>query len=118
MDKCRLVCGMVFFFLNIPPVRPVILIQDGHGSHVSIELIELARKNDVHLLCLPAHCTHILQPLDVGVFKSFKTKACSNYLAANPGCVVTLEKLAFLVADAWPKAFTAVNIMAGLIFIQ
>ena len=55
-----------------PLTRPVLLIEDGHSSHVSIKLIELARKNGVHLLCLPAHTTHILPPLDVGVFKSFK----------------------------------------------
>jgi hypothetical protein len=59
-----------FFLLNIPPTRPVLLIQDGHHSHVSIELIELAQSNNIHLLCLPAHTTHLLQPLDVGVFKS------------------------------------------------
>ena len=105
-----------FFLRNIPPVRPVLLVMDGHGSHVSIELIELARTNDVHLLCLPAHTTHILQPLDVGVFKSFKSnfsKACSKYLAANPGRVITNDKLASLVAEAWPHSFTPLNIMSG-----
>ena len=75
-----------------------------------------APANDVHLLCLPAHCTHILQPLDVGIFKPFKSyfsKACTAYLAHNPGCVITPEKLSSLVAEAWPKAFTPVNILAG-----
>ena len=52
--------------------RPVLLVQDGHSSHVSVDQIELAQANDIYLLCLPAHTTHILQPLDVGVFKSFK----------------------------------------------
>ena len=72
-----------FFLKSIPPVRPVLLVQDGHSSHVCIELIEMARANDVCLLCLPAHTSHILQPLDVGVFKSFKSnfnKACGNYM--------------------------------------
>ena len=104
-----------FFLRNIPPTRPVLLIQDGHGSHVSIDLIELARANNVHLLCLPSHTTHILQPLDGGVFKSFKSnfsKAC-RYLASNPGRVITNDKLASLVAEAWPHSFTAVNIMSG-----
>ena len=54
-----------FFLANIPSVRPILIIEDGHWSHMSMEVIELARANDVHLLCLPAHCTHILQPLDV-----------------------------------------------------
>ena len=105
-----------WFLQNISPARPVLLVQDGHGSHISIELIELACSNNVHLLCLPAHTTHVLQPLDVGVFKSFKSnfsKACSKYLAAYPGRVITTDKLAFLVAEAWPDSFTAVNIMSG-----
>ena len=70
-------------------------------------------RNSVHLLCLPSQMTHILQPLDVGVFKSFKSKACSGYLAANPGRVITNNTLASLAAEAWPHSFTAVNIMSG-----
>ena len=35
------------------------LIVDGHVSHVSTEFIQF---------CLPAHSTHLLQPLDIGVF--------------------------------------------------
>lgn len=46
------------FVDSIPPVRPVLLILDGHSSHVTIEAIELARS---HMLCLPSHTTHILQ---------------------------------------------------------
>ena len=99
------------------PSCPVLLLQGGHASHIPIDLIELARANEVHLLCLPSHTTHILQPLDVGVFKSFKTnfstKARSKYFLKNPGRVVTIDVLASLVAEAWPNAFTAVNIMAG-----
>ena len=46
-----------------------LLIFDGHSSHISIELIELAKANNVHLLCLPAHTSHLLEPLDVCVYK-------------------------------------------------
>ena len=31
-----------FFLTSIPPTRPVLLIMDGHGTHMSIEIIELA----------------------------------------------------------------------------
>ena len=98
-----------FFLANIPPTWPVLLIMDGHGTHMSIELIELARSSGVHLLCLPSHTTHVLQPLDVGIFKSFKSnfsKACSKYLAAHPGRVITSDKLASLVAEAWPLSLS------------
>ena len=86
-----------FFIASIPPARPVLLIEDGHASHISVEVIELARRNNIHLLCLPSHTTHLLQPLDVGVFKSLKSnysKECQRYLAANPGRVITTEIIA------------------------
>ena len=48
------------------------LILDGHLSHISLEVISQARANDIHILCLPPHATHLLQPLDVAVFKPVK----------------------------------------------
>ena len=48
-----------WFIKVFPPARSVLLIEDGHGSHISIEIIELARANEVYLLCLPAHTTAI-----------------------------------------------------------
>ncbi|KAJ8910668.1 hypothetical protein NQ315_011186 [Exocentrus adspersus] len=62
------------FLPNIPLERPVLLIFDGHVSHISSELIQTAIENQVTLLKLPLHTTHILQPLDVAVFKSLKTR--------------------------------------------
>ena len=105
-----------FFLSSIPPIRPVLLIQDGHSSHISIELIEMARANGVCLLCLPAHTSHILQPLDVGVFKSFKSsfnKACGNYMKQNPGRVITTDILASMVREAYTTGFTPLNILSG-----
>ena len=105
-----------FFLKCIPPVRPVLLIQDGHSTHISIQLIEMARENNVCLLCLPAHTSHILQPLDVGVFKSFKSnfnKVCGNYMKQNPGRVITADLLASMVGQAYPTAFTPVNVLSG-----
>ena len=47
----------------IPPTRPILFIVDGHASHISVEVIEYAQKNQIHMLCLPAHTTHLLQRL-------------------------------------------------------
>ena len=105
-----------FFIASIPPARPVLLIEDGHGSHVTLDVIELARANDVHLLCLPSHTSHILQPLDIGVFKSFKAsyaKACRKYMMDNPGRVITSEVIASLVGKTWVESVTPVNILSG-----
>ena len=117
INKEMFLVWLQHFVDSIPPVRPVLLILDGHSSHVTIEAIELPRSNDVHMLCLPSHTTHILQPLDVGVFKPFKaafSKASHQFIMQNPGRVVTNDVLASLVGDAWPHAFTPLNIMAGI----
>ena len=45
--------------------RPLLLIFDGHLSHVSVEVIEKAIEENVVLLKLPPHATDKLQPLDV-----------------------------------------------------
>ena len=49
---------------------PVLLVLDGHTSY---EVCCLARENCVHLLKLPPHLTHLLQPLDLSVFKPMKS---------------------------------------------
>ena len=60
------------FLKNIPPKRPVVLIYDGHSFHVGISLVERALAADVVILKLPPHAIHILQPMDLCVFKSLK----------------------------------------------
>ena len=69
---------------------PVILFVDGHHSHIDLELIYTAREHNVHLMCLPPNLTHIMQPLDVSVFRPLKqaySKILKEYktatLAAN-----------------------------------
>lgn len=49
-------------------------VFDGHFSHLSLDLVELAKTNNVDLLRLPAHLTHHLQPLDWAVFRPIKMK--------------------------------------------
>lgn len=50
-----------------------LLIVDGHGSHTTVEFMYECFINKVELLFLPAHTSHITQPLDVGVFGPLKT---------------------------------------------
>ena len=60
------------FIPALPEERPVLLILDGHMSHVSYEVRMLAIEHNITLLKLPSHLTHVLQPLDVSVFKPMK----------------------------------------------
>ena len=51
--------------------EPLLLLYDGHSSHINVPLIEWAQKHNIILFLLPAHTSHLLQPLDVGVFWAF-----------------------------------------------
>lgn len=54
--------------------NPVLIVLDGHNTHTrNIELLEKARRSHVHIICLPPHSSHKLQPLDVSFMKPFKT---------------------------------------------
>jgi hypothetical protein len=44
------------------------LLFNGHESHVTLEAVQYCEDNKIVLFCLPSHSTHILQPLDIGVF--------------------------------------------------
>jgi hypothetical protein len=48
------------------------LILDGHGSHISLDFLWACKQNKVYLLFLPAHSSHVLQPLDLSVFSVVK----------------------------------------------
>lgn len=49
-----------------------ILICDGHGSHAQVDFMYEAYLHKIHLIFLPPHTSHILQPLDLTVFSILK----------------------------------------------
>ena len=66
--------------------RPKLLILNGHSSHINIDLLELAKTNNIIVMNIVAHTSHF-QPLDVGVFKSFKSnykKLNADWQSSNP----------------------------------
>ena len=52
--------------------QPRLLIVDGHGSHIRADFIAHCMENNIDLLVMPPHYSHLLQPLNVGVFSAFK----------------------------------------------
>jgi hypothetical protein len=49
-----------------------LLILDGHESHHSAGFELHCKEHKIITLCMPAHSSHILQPLDVGCFGPLK----------------------------------------------
>ena len=88
------------FLPNIGQERPQLLILDGHDSHCFVELIELAREEQIVFVELPAHTSHWLQPLDRAVFRSFKEaykQECLDMVDKYPGVQVSEKNFCGLV---------------------
>lgn len=52
----------------------MLLILDGHKSRVSLEAAKYGEAKGIEMVLLPSHTTHLMQPLDVAVFKGFKER--------------------------------------------
>ena len=54
------------------PLEARLLILDGHGSHETTEFMWECYSHNIHLLFLPPHTSHVLQPLDLSIFAPLK----------------------------------------------
>ena len=52
--------------------KKAVLILDGHSSRISSIAAKKLEENNILEITLPPHTSHILQALDVGIFKDFK----------------------------------------------
>ena len=96
--------------------EPILLIFDGHASHVSPSLIEWANNHNTILFVLPAHTSHLLQPLDVamfGPFKSFYYTECAIFMRNHIGQTITKYDMCSMACKAYLKAFIPINIQSG-----
>ncbi|KAB0790217.1 hypothetical protein PPYR_15450 [Photinus pyralis] len=96
---------------------PVLLILDGHATHTkNVQLIEAARQNHVHILCIPPHTSHRLQPLDVSFMfplSTFHTQECETWMRQNPGRAITIRQVGSIFGKSYLKASTPQNAING-----
>ncbi|KAK3748521.1 hypothetical protein RRG08_008682 [Elysia crispata] len=81
--------------------KPLLLLVDGHISHQSVQASKLCDENNIVLYCLPPHSSHILQPLDVGVFKTMKSEWKKAVKRQNETEIVTKRTFAKTFKDAY-----------------
>jgi hypothetical protein len=88
------------------------LVLDGHESHVNAEFDEYCRANDIVPLCLPAHSSHLTQPLDVGVFGPLKKAygAQISFLARANITHITKDDFFPAFQAAFEAVFTEQNV--------
>ncbi|XP_065678246.1 uncharacterized protein LOC136093208 [Hydra vulgaris] len=102
---------------NCSTTNKSLLILDGHKSHTeNLDLLNYASINGLHILSLPPHTSHKLQPLDRTLFKSLKSAynlVCTTWMRKHPGRRITVDKLSGLFCQAYVKAATVENAISG-----
>ncbi|CAF3366433.1 unnamed protein product [Rotaria sp. Silwood2] len=93
------------FLMEIPSVlRPVLLVLDGHNCHFTVKVIEAARQNDIIIVCLPPHCTHV---------KTSWKKIVSSYFERTHRKTIRKIDHPVLLNKLYNRAFTPRQVVAG-----
>lgn len=92
-----------------------LLILDGHGSHHTAQFEDFCKQHAIVTLCMPAHSSHILQPLDVACFGPLK-RAYSTQVEGQARLGInhiTKDDFLPLYHVAHVQAITTKNVKAG-----
>ncbi|XP_060564988.1 uncharacterized protein LOC132724184 [Ruditapes philippinarum] len=105
-------------FLKFVPGRndkKILVILDGHKSHVSVGLSEWAHKLGIVIFILPPHCSHILQPMDVGCFGPFQKiyDIKCHKLIREVSSVITRYNICQVSCSSYLAALTPNNVQAA-----
>jgi len=92
-----------------------ILVCDGHESHVTSGFLSHCIQHCILLLLLPPHTSHLLQPLDVGIFGPLKTAMSRCLDPIYRAGIPRIEKVEWMESyiEARVRAFTKSNIEGG-----
>jgi hypothetical protein len=91
------------------------LVLDGHESHQSVDFEAYCKDNNIIPLCLPAHSSHLTQPLDVGFFSALKWaygQEINSFVRAH---INHITKVEFFLAfhAAYQRSMTKKNLAGG-----
>ena len=76
--------------------EPKVLLLDSHVSHTSDDFIITAKEHNIIIYTFPSHLTHVLQPLDVGIFQPYKHWHREAVLAAIRHMDITYDLQSFM----------------------
>ena len=95
---------------------PVLLIFDNHGSHISLDMYEFCKSHYIHVVSLPPHTSHKIQPLDVSFYGPLKMayyRECDLHLKITAHEKINMHELASLFNKAYVKVATMEKGVAG-----
>ncbi|XP_055997363.1 uncharacterized protein LOC130047104 [Ostrea edulis] len=104
MDNAMFSQFIQHFDKNAGEEGPVVLLMDSVSSHVDMSSFQYAKERGIELYRLLPNTTHIMQPLDVGVFGASKARwpqVLREHTRENPG--TPIQKHNF--TEKWKEAF-------------
>ncbi|KAM0708863.1 hypothetical protein Q7P35_002899 [Cladosporium inversicolor] len=89
-----------------------LLLLDGHGSHLTARFIAFCIDKSIDLVVLPPHTSHILQPLDIGIFSPVKRALSAEIEKLFRLSTLRIPRIEWTTAYiiARDKAFTIRNV--------
>lgn len=97
------------------PSEPRLLILDGHGSHMTLDFMFECYENNIFLLFLIPHTSHVCQPLDLSIFGPLKAAYRRLVSELSDAEDTPYSKAQFLINyyKARHAAMTEKNVIAG-----
>jgi len=118
MDTVTFKSLMEHFDNHCVQERPVILLIESVGCHVNMSVFQFAMSRGIELYMFIANATHIMQPLDVGVFGPLKIrwyKVLCRQSRENPGSPVGKEKFPALLKEAFLLLYRSLTVVNSFI---
>lgn len=114
MDKTTFSRFMNHFDQHAGSERPVVLLFDSVSSHVDHEVFMKAKSLGIELYRIVPNATHLMQPLDKGVFGPLKTKwhkTARKYTRENPGKCIGKENFAEKLKEAYLQFYKPLTVI-------
>ena len=94
--------------------QPLLVLYDGHRSHISLPLIDWARESRDHTIHL--FTSHVLQPLDVGCFGPFEriyNTDCHKYMGEHSCTGLDKHSICGEACNAYSKSLSPTNLIGS-----
>lgn len=95
--------------------RPVLLLLDSHTCHINLHTCEIAKEAGLIMHLLPAQANHLMQPVDVGIFKTLKTayRESVDHFMPTHGPAINKKHFPLVFVNAWRNAAIKENAISG-----
>ena len=107
--------GLINYLDTNSVQRPVLLLLDNHTCHIDLNTCELAKDNGLIMHLLPPHASQLMQPVDVGIFRTLKVAyrdSVDHYIPTH-GPAINKKHFPMVFVNAWRNASVAENAISG-----